>query len=355
MRVLYITVAQIKLESIQLNKRRTHQNIKMNKLKTLWAAYRWYFFVGLILLLGLWLYFQFFGKASVEKGNKSLDKHYVALAGLSTYKQSVEEEYFILLVQQLAEQQSLYSDSAEWQMSEVMKRRWEMVQSKFTTNDQTNFFKKVIQRIQSDKTQKGLAEASLRIRNAQDYASKFALRMPVKTQLIKARSLSLIDLSKRIDSLEALVQVEAKTIIEITDSYKSTGKAGGEMANVRRAKELIDASLKLVSDPLLRYQYTLDTCKATGLAYSSSSQTALAEFDNADEMLKSDLNAIVPSWEPVKNTTAVLRNNAEILYRGIYRTKLYNNLYIPIWTKELNRLKSEQQFWQTLSDAVAKM
>ncbi len=327
----------------------------MDKLKTLWTAYRWYIFIALLLILGLYLYFQFFGKASVEKGNHSLDKHYVSLGALSNYKETVTAEYFNLLYQQLQEEQSLYADSAEWQMSDVMKRRWEMVQSKFTTDPQTNFFKKVVQRMKSDKTKRGLEEASLRIRNAQDYSGKFALRMPVKRQLINTRGLALIDLSKRVDSLEALIEVEAKTIIDITTSYKSTGKPGGEMANVRRAKELVDVCLKNIADPVLRIQYTLDTVKAASASLQASQQTALAEFDNTDAMLKNDLNAIVPDWSPIQNTMTALRTNAEVLYRTNYRNKLYTNLYMPVWTKENERLHAEEKFWKSIADVVAKM
>jgi hypothetical protein len=327
----------------------------MDKLKTLWTAYRWYLLLAILLVIGGIIYLQFFGKASVEKGNQSLDQHYASLGALSNYKESVDAEYLNQLYAQLQEQQSLYADSAEWQMSDVMKRRWEMVQSKFTTNDHTNFFKKVLQRMQSDKTKQGLEEASLRIRNAQDYSGKFALRMPVKKQLIDTRALSLIDLAKRIDSLEAFIEVEAKTVLDLTSSYKSTGKPGGEMANVRRAKELVDVSLKNVSDPILRMQYTLDTTKAASTSLLASQQTALAEFNNSDAMLKNNLNAIVPDWSPIQNTMTALRSNAEILYRTNYRSTLYTQVYIPVWTKECARLHAEEKFWQSLSDLVSKL
>jgi hypothetical protein len=327
----------------------------MDKLKTLWTAYRWYLVAALILLIAGYIYFQFFGKASVEKGNQSLDIHYSSLGALSNYKEAVEAEYNNQLFAQLQEQQSLYADSAEWQMSDVMKRRWEMVQSKFTTNGQTNFFKKVVQRMKSDKTKQGLEEAGLRIRNAQDYSGKFALRMPVKKQLINTRALSLIDLAKRIDSLEALIEVEAKTIMDITTSYKSTGMPGGEMANVRRAKQLVDVCLKNIADPILRTQFTLDTTKAASASLLASQQTALAEFDNSDAMLKNNLNAIVPDWAPIQNTMTALRSNAEVLYRTNYRSKLYTQVYLPVWTKECARLHAEEKFWLSLSELVSKL
>lgn len=327
----------------------------MNRLKGLWANYRWYIFIGIIILLGLWLYFHFFGKASVEKGNKSLDKHYATLGALSNYEQAVEAEYFNLVYSQLQEQESLYADSAEWQMSDVLKRRWEMVQSKFVTNESTNIFKKVLQRMQADKAKRGLSEAGLRLRNAQDYSGKFALRMPVKKQLIATRALAIADLSKRIDSLMALEQVEAKAIIEISGAYKSTGKAGGEMANVRRAKALLDVYLKDIADAKLRFQYTLDTCKASQASFATAQQTALAEFDNSDALLKNNLNAIVPDWEPIQNTMTALRTNAEVLYRTMYRNKLYARVYIPCWKSSVERVKAEELFWQSLAQVVAKM